>query len=38
MKVPAVLLQGDPKKVEDWRFEQSLARTKERRPDLFKED
>lgn len=38
MKVPEILLQGDPKKVEDWRFEQSMERTKERRPDLLKED
>jgi len=38
MKVPEILLQGDPKKVEDWRFEQSVERTKTRRPDLFKED
>lgn len=38
MKVPPILLQGDPKKVEDWRFEQSIERTKTRRPDLFKED
>jgi tRNA (guanine37-N1)-methyltransferase len=38
MKVPAILLQGDPKKVEEWRFEQSVERTKTRRPDLFKED
>jgi len=38
MKVPEILLQGDPKKVEDWRFEQSIERTKTRRPDLFKED
>ena len=38
MKVPDILLQGDPKKVEDWRFEQSVDRTKTRRPDLFKED
>ena len=37
-KVPDVLLQGDPKKVEDWRHEQSLQRTKERRPDLFEKD
>ncbi|MEO7530995.1 MAG: tRNA (guanosine(37)-N1)-methyltransferase TrmD [Sediminibacterium sp.] len=34
-KVPDVLLQGDPKKVEDWRHEQSMQRTKDRRPDLF---
>ncbi len=38
LKVPEILLQGDPKKVEDWRFEQSMERTKERRPDLLKED
>jgi len=38
MKVPDILLQGDPKKVEDWRFEQSVERTKTRRPDLFRED
>ena len=34
-KVPEILLQGDPKKVEEWRFEQSLERTKTRRPDLI---
>jgi tRNA (guanine37-N1)-methyltransferase len=38
MKVPDILLQGDPKKVDNWRFEQSVERTKTRRPDLFKED
>ena len=37
-KVPEVLLQGDPKKVEEWRHEQSIQRTNERRPDLLKED
>lgn len=37
-KVPDVLLQGDPKKVEEWRYEQSLLRTRERRPDLLNED
>lgn len=37
-KVPEVLLTGDPKKVEDWRFEQALERTKIRRPDLLKDD
>ena len=36
-KVPDILLQGDPKKVEDWRYEQSLVRTKERRPDLLED-
>lgn len=34
-KVPDILLQGDPKKVEEWRHEQSLQRTRERRPDLL---
>jgi tRNA (guanine37-N1)-methyltransferase len=34
-KVPDVLLSGDPKKVDEWRHEQSLHRTKERRPDLL---
>jgi tRNA (guanine37-N1)-methyltransferase len=33
--VPAILLSGDPKKVDDWRFEQSVERTRERRPDLL---
>jgi len=34
-QVPDVLLQGDPKIVADWRHEQSLKRTQERRPDLL---
>lgn len=34
MKVPDVLMSGDHKKIEDWRYEQSLQRTKDRRPDL----
>lgn len=34
-KVPDVLLSGDPKKVDDWRHEQSLKRTQERRPELL---
>ena len=34
-KVPEILLSGDPKKIEDWRYDQSLSRTKERRPDLL---
>lgn len=37
-KVPDILLSGDPKKVEEWRHEQSVSRTKERRPDLWNED
>ncbi|TRZ75656.1 MAG: tRNA (guanosine(37)-N1)-methyltransferase TrmD [Chitinophagaceae bacterium] len=35
LEVPPVLLTGDPKKVEQWRLEQALARTKERRPDIL---
>ncbi|HET8572528.1 MAG TPA: tRNA (guanosine(37)-N1)-methyltransferase TrmD [Edaphocola sp.] len=34
-KVPDVLQSGDHKLIEDWRAEQSLKRTKERRPDLL---
>ncbi len=36
-KVPEILTQGDPKKVEEWRHEQSLQRTKERRPDMLED-
>ena len=35
LKVPEVLLSGDHKKIEAWRTEQALARTRERRPDLL---
>jgi tRNA (guanine37-N1)-methyltransferase len=35
-KVPDILLSGDLKKVEEWRYEQALKRTEERRPDLLK--
>lgn len=34
-KVPDVLLSGDFNKIEKWREEQALERTKERRPDLL---
>jgi tRNA (guanine37-N1)-methyltransferase len=34
-KVPEILLSGDPKKIDDWRHEQSVQRTQERRPDLL---
>jgi tRNA (guanine37-N1)-methyltransferase len=37
-KVPNILLTGDPKKVEDWRYEQSLERTRIRRPDLMDDE
>lgn len=36
-KVPAILLSGDHAKVDAWRLEQSIERTKERRPDLYEE-
>lgn len=36
-RVPEVLLGGDPKKIDEWRYEASLQRTEERRPDLIKE-
>jgi tRNA (guanine37-N1)-methyltransferase len=35
LKVPDILLSGDPKKVDEWRNEQSLQRTRNRRPDLL---
>lgn len=34
-KVPDILLSGNAKKIDDWRHEQSLERTKIRRPDLL---
>lgn len=34
-RVPEVLLSGHHKKIEEWRKEQSIKRTKERRPDLY---
>ena len=38
MQVPDILLSGDLSKIEDWRYEQSLQRTRQRRPDLLNED
>lgn len=35
-EVPAVLLSGHTANIEKWRHEQSLERTKQRRPDLLK--
>ena len=37
LEVPPVLLSGDHAKVEAWRRRQSVARTRERRPDLLPE-
>ncbi len=34
-RVPSILLSGDHAKVDAWRLEQSILRTKERRPDLY---
>ncbi len=34
-RVPPILLSGDHAKVDAWRLEQSILRTKERRPDLY---
>lgn len=34
-KVPQVLLSGNQKKINEWRLEQSVIRTQERRPDLY---
>ena len=34
-RVPPVLLSGDHARVDAWRLEQSILRTKERRPDLY---
>jgi len=35
MRVPDILLSGDHKKIAQWRKEQAVARTRERRPDLL---
>ena len=37
-KVPEILLSGNASVIEQWRHEQSLIRTEQRRPDLLKED
>ena len=34
-KVPEILLSGNTKKIEEWRFEQALEHTKKMRPDLL---
>ena len=36
MKVPDVLLSGNHKKIEQWRYDESIKITKKRRPDLYK--
>ena len=37
MKVPDVLLSGDHKKIDEWRKEEQIKKTKKQRPDLIKE-
>jgi len=37
MKVPDILLSGHEAKIEEWRYEQSVERTRLRRPDLLSE-
>jgi len=34
-KVPEVLLSGNPQKIDQWRFEQSIKQTKKRRPGML---
>lgn len=34
-KVPEILMSGHEAKIEEWRYEQSVQRTRERRPDLL---
>lgn len=36
-KVPEVLLSGNFKDIDDWRYDEALRRTQERRPDLLEE-
>jgi len=35
MKVPEVLLNGNPRIIDEWRYEQSVERTRQRRPDML---
>ena len=37
LAVPDILLSGNTPKIEEWRHEQALARTRTKRPDLLKE-
>ena len=36
-EVPAVLMSGNQKQIDAWRLEQSIMRTRQRRPDLYDE-
>jgi tRNA (guanine37-N1)-methyltransferase len=37
-KVPKILLSGDDKKIEKWKYQQSIEKTKRLRPDLLDEE
>ncbi len=38
IKVPEILLSGNFKKIDEWRYDQAMKRTAEIRPDLLKKD
>ncbi|PKP33933.1 MAG: tRNA (guanosine(37)-N1)-methyltransferase TrmD [Bacteroidetes bacterium HGW-Bacteroidetes-17] len=38
MQVPDILLSGNDKEIQKWKYDQSMIRTKERRPELLMED
>ncbi|MEZ4984875.1 MAG: tRNA (guanosine(37)-N1)-methyltransferase TrmD [Saprospiraceae bacterium] len=38
MPVPEILLSGNTPQIEEWRYDQALARTQERRPDLLEKE
>ena len=38
LKVPEILLSGNEKEIDKWRFEKAVERTKKNRPDLLNED
>jgi tRNA (guanine37-N1)-methyltransferase len=38
MTIPEILLSGDPKKIDEWRYDQALLRTRLKRPDLLNDD
>lgn len=37
LKVPDILLSGDHKKIDEWRYQMRIEKTKDRRPDLLKQ-
>lgn len=37
LKVPEILLSGHDRKIQEWRYEQAIERTQQRRPDLLDE-